>query len=352
MNRHQVASTEKNHANETLKVLVIANPNAGRQSKEEPWTDLCRRLRDVGTDVCLMETTKPHDATDYAIRIGSDYDIVCACGGDGTLSEVVGGLMTLTRPPYLAFLPIGSTCDVANTFGLSADPRKASETILYGPAFSVDIGKIEGSEAALRTDLSSDIVPDDPSLLPDHFTYVASFGAFTETSYATPRSLKKTLGHLAYMLEGLRSLSSIRPYSATTLLDGTDRLDDELVFGSVINSSSIGGMLSLEGARFDDGRFEILLVRKPGSLLEIPRLLTNLLGNKDDPLIIRRTAADITFEFTQAVSFTVDGEYGGTRVRWDIRNQARALRLKVPELPHPPSHRSSVKDPRPTTASN
>lgn len=329
------------------KVLIIANPVAGRNTTSKPWLELEQELSPLGIDVTIRETAQSYDATLIAAAEGSSYDLVCACGGDGTFSEVASGLMHLEDRPFLAFLPIGTTCDVAKSFDLPSEPHLVAETMLYGPSFAIDIGAINGSEVHIRQDLPEGVAPADADRLPHHFTYVSSFGAFSETSYATSRNLKKSLGYFAYVLSGIKSLSTIE--SLRVRITRGDRLTEEsLIFGAVANSSSIGGVLEIDGARFDDGKFELLLVRTPENIIQIGPMINNLINNNSDPLIIRELVSDCEFEFLDEMnSMTVDGEYGGTRKSWSFLNKPRSINLKVPELPHPPSHVDTVKDARP-----
>ncbi len=329
------------------KALIIANPVAGRSTSSKPWLELKQELLDLGVEVNLRLTSQIFDATLIAAAEGSAYDYVCACGGDGTLSEVSSGLMHLKQRPFLAFLPVGSTCDVAKTFNLPSEPHLVAETMLYGPSFAIDIGAISGSEVCIRQDLPAGVAPPEIDRLPHHFTYVSSFGAFSETSYATSRNLKKALGYFAYVLSGIKSLSTIESLNVRITRDG--RVSEEtLIFGAVANSSSIGGVLEIDGARFDDGKFELLMVRTPENIIQVGPMLNNLINNKSDPLIVKELISDCEFEFLDDKnSMTVDGEYGGTRQSWHFINHPRAIYLKVAELPHPPSHADTIKGIKP-----
>lgn len=314
------------------KVLIIVNPKAGREEAGAAAQSLGLEFERMGAQVRQLHTEGKGDARDMARDQASAYDLVVACGGDGTLSEVISGLMAVESPPPIGFLPVGSTCDVARTFKLSADPVKAARDMVEGLAYAIDIGQVGGSPPLLRQDLPPGVVPEDPALLPGHFSYVASFGAFTETSYATRRKLKKALGHFAYVLKGLGSVSHIHPVKTTVLLDGVD-YSGHYIFGGVLNSFSIGGMVKLDDVLFDDGYFEVLLVKPPRNAGQTAKLIARLLRQKTDDRIIRLRARDIRFLFEAPVSFTVDGEYGGTRTEWSIRNIPRALQLRVLRAP-------------------
>lgn len=314
------------------KVLLIVNPKAGREEAPAAADRLSRELERLGARTHLLYTEGKGDARDLARDLAGDYDLVVACGGDGTFSEVISGLMALESAPQVGFLPVGSTCDVARTFQLSANPVKAAQDMVQGIAYAIDIGQVGGSPPSLRQDLPPEVVPEDPRLLPGHFSYVASFGAFTEASYATRRQLKKVLGHFAYVLKGLQSLASIQTVQTSVLLDGVD-YSGAYIFGGVVNSFSVGGMVKLDDVLFDDGYFEVLLVKPPHNLGQTAKLISLLLRQKTGDRIIRRRARDIQFSFPQPVSFTIDGEYGGCRTEWTIKNIPRALKLRVLKAP-------------------
>ncbi len=315
--------------------LIIVNPKAGpgQHGAIDSADDLIQEFQNGGVRSRKRTTSGISDARDIAFKEAGQYDLVVACGGDGTLSEVVAGLMRLESPPPVGFLPVGSTCDVARTFQLSSNPKQAAREILLGTSFAIDIGHISGSKPILRSDLPEGVVPAHREQLPDYFTYIASFGAFTETSYATRRALKKMLGHLAYVLTGLQSVIDIAPMEVDVKIDGVD-YSGTYIFGGIVNSFSVGGMIRLDDVIFDDGFFEVMLVKPPRNVGQIAKLLSRLLNRKRTSSIIRKKAREVILEFKEPVSFTVDGEYGGTRTTWRIYNIPSAIKLRVH---HPPA---------------
>lgn len=313
--------------------LIIVNPQAGRHGSNDAAEQLIQELQNGGVRTCKRRTTGISDARDIAFHEAEKYDLVVACGGDGTLSEVVSGLMRLESPPPVGFLPVGSTCDVARTFNLSSNPKQAAREMLHGVSFAIDIGRVSGSAPLLRSDLPKGVVPEHEEQLPDYFTYIASFGAFTETSYATRRTLKKRFGHLAYVWTGLQSVKDIAPMEVDVTIDGAD-YSGSYIFGGIINSFSVGGMIRLEDVIFDDGLFEVMLVKPPQNVGQIAKLLSRLLQRKRTNAIISKKAREVIFTFKEPVSFTVDGEYGGSRTRWHVYNVPSAIKLRVD---HPPT---------------
>lgn len=315
-----------------VNILAIINPHAGRSGATKSAKLLCEELRRSGAVVREVYTAGIGHARDIAFSEASQYDLVVACGGDGTLSEVVSGLVRLGTSPDVGFLPIGSTCDVAQTFKLSSDPVRAARDMLHGISFAIDIGRVSGSASLMREDLPDGVVPDNSDKLPNHFTYVASFGAFAETSYATRRELKKALGHLAYIVTGIWSVKDVRPVKTNVVLDGVD-YSGEYIFGGILNSFSVGGLVRLDDVLFDDGFFEVLLVKPPKNVGQTAKLVSLLLRRKTGDAIIRKRTREAVFNFDNAVSFTVDGEYGGSRTMWRITNIPCAIHLRVPKLP-------------------
>ena len=214
------------------KLLMIVNPRAGKNKSRGPLYDAAAIFSGNGYLVRIHNTVAPGDARDCARREGGHYDAVVAVGGDGTLNEVVTGLMKLDAPPPLGYLPQGSTNDFAASLKLSQDPAEAAMTVAQSAGRRLDIGQWNRR----------------------YFVYVASFGAFTRSSYSAPQNVKNALGHFAYLLEGVKDLDSLRPYPIRLTADG-ENLDGEYLFGAICNTLSIGGIVKLtpEQVALDDG---------------------------------------------------------------------------------------------------
>ena len=194
------------------KLLMIVNPRAGKSKSRGPLFDAAAVLSQAGYLLSVHMTAAPGDAAETARREGGRYDLVVAVGGDGTLNEVASGLVRLRRPPLLGYLPQGSTNDFAASLRVSGDPAEAAAAIARNVPRQLDVGFWNGRS----------------------FLYVASFGAFTRSSYAAPQAAKNALGHFAYILEGMKDLNTLRPYQLRVTA-GEDRLDGEYLFGAVCN---------------------------------------------------------------------------------------------------------------------
>ena len=288
------------------KLLMIVNPTAGRNKPRGPLFDAAAELCDAGYLLSIHTTTSPDDAAQTAAARGGDYDAVVAVGGDGTLNQVVSGLMTLECPPLLGYIPQGSTNDFAASLHLPLDPVSAVEQIVQDPPRQqLDIGRWNQR----------------------YFVYVASFGAFARSSYASPQAAKNALGHFAYILEGMKDLNSLRPYQVKITADG-ECLDGEYLFGAVCNSTSIGGLMKLNPERvvLDDGKFELLLIPSPRTPADLQNLVFALLNQQYDRLIFRHVSS-VRLETEEELPWSLDGEFAASAPAVEIENLQRALTL-------------------------
>ena len=276
------------------KLMLIINPTAGKNKARDEIFTFINYFFTAGYQVTIFPTQKKGDGTEYASQFAAEYDRVVCVGGDGTLNEVVAGLMTLPEEqrPMLGYIPAGTTNDFASTLGIPGDTAEAMRQIVEGDSFPCDIGCFNGQ----------------------YFTYVAAFGLFTEVSYATPQPLKNVLGHFAYILEGVISLSSIQSHHMTLEVDG-EIIEDDFIYGQFSNSTSIGGVMDIAhtGVQLDDGLFEVLLIRMPTNPLELNETISALLMQKveDCPRIYFRRARHIRAVASEPTSWTLDGEAGG-----------------------------------------
>ncbi|MCI6053989.1 diacylglycerol/lipid kinase family protein [Dysosmobacter sp.] len=289
------------------KLLLIFNPKAGRSKPRGPLFDALALLSENGYLVRIHRTTAAGDAAETAAREGGDYDLVVASGGDGTLNEVISGLSRLEHPPLLGYLPQGSTNDFAASLRIPGDPEQAAAAIVQQRVQVLDIGQWNQR----------------------CFAYVASFGAFTKTSYSAPQAAKNALGHFAYILEGMKDLNSLRPYRVKITADG-ETLDGEYLFGAVCNSTSIGGLMKLDPGRvvLDDGKFELLLIPNPKNAMDLQNLVMDLLNqNYDGQGLIFRHVSQLHLETKEDLPWSLDGEYAPSVPAVDIVNCRGALRM-------------------------
>lgn len=259
------------------------------------------------TTVC---TTDTETARNLASAYAHEYDLVLCAGGDGTLSDVVAGLMSVENPPPVGYMPTGTANDFARTLALSKEASVSARQIIDGKPTGIDIGRF-GTESE------------------DYFTYIAAFGAFTGVSYTTPQSAKRALGHMAYVMGGITSMTTIKPQHAIIEYDG-GVVEDEFIFGGVTNTTSVAGIVKLDPSdvQLGDGRFEVILVKNPLNLTDLREILVSI-GNKtftSDSVMLLHTKR-IKFTFDEEVAWTRDGEAGGLHREIEITNHREAIQI-------------------------
>lgn len=295
------------------KLLFIVNPMAGKGAYKASFGETLFTMHSGGIVPTVRFTEARGDATAIAEAEGADYDIVCCLGGDGTLSEVMEGVVQLPegqRPP-IGYIPLGTANDVATTLNLPKNNMvAAARRVVCGQPMDFDVGAF-GDKGT--------------------FTYVAAFGAFTDVSYETPQQEKQALGHFAYVLEGMMRLPKITKYHAVVEYDGTV-LEDDFLFGGVMNSTSVAGLIHLnsEKIRLDDGLFELALVKSPKNIMDLRTILSDLREQNYDGAFIKLVPASYAkFTFDQPVAWTRDGEEGGAYQEITFRNLKRAVQILV-----------------------
>lgn len=291
------------------RLLLIINPAAGVRKANRHLTAMVALFNAHGYICTVYCTAGRGDATRIAQEHAGDFDLVVCVGGDGTLNEVLGGVIDSKAHTPIGYIPAGSTNDFASSLNLSRDVLTAAQDIMEGAPKPLDAGSFNGRR----------------------FSYVASFGAFTGASYATPQSSKNLLGHLAYILEGMKDLPNIRPVRLALEASG-QRFEGEYIFGAVSNATSIGGVLTLDKqlVAMDDGLFEITLIKSPQSLSELNRIVVSLQTQQYDGDLISFCLADRAIVSAGAdMPWTLDGEYDPGSESILIENLHHAYRMVV-----------------------
>lgn len=292
------------------KMLFIVNPVAGRTHSKNNLQLVIELFKSHGYCVTMKKTNAKGHATELVLKHGHNQDIIVCNGGDGTLNEVISGVMRLGKDVTIGYIPSGTTNDFASSLNLSDKTEIAAKTILSGQPRTVDIGLFGDNR---------------------YFSYIASFGAFTGSSYSTPQSYKNLIGHLAYVLDGMKGIPNIRPHHVRVEADG-QTYEGDYLFGAVSNSISIGGLLKLDSNQVDlnDGLFEIILVKNPRTPLELSRMLLSISKREyTDKSIQIIKAPEATFYMEEVIPWSIDGEFevGANIVK--IQNITNAISIMV-----------------------
>ncbi|BCJ97678.1 diacylglycerol/lipid kinase family protein [Anaerocolumna chitinilytica] len=291
------------------KLLFIYNPMAGK-SKIKTWLSSIVECFGRGNyEIVIYATKGKKDAKNIVIDClkRDDYELVVCSGGDGTLNEVISGIMELEKKPVIGFLPSGTTNDFASNLKLPKSLPKAAKVIMHGEVFPCDIGVINGK----------------------YFTYTAAFGLFTDASYETPQIYKNTLGRMAYILEGIKRLPNWKAYHMEIKCE--DRvINDNFIYGMVTNSVSVGGFKGIAGkdVLLDDGLFEGIFVKMPQNVIEFQAVINDLLkGNLNSDFIYSFLVKEISLLCEEMVPWSLDGEYGGEYNTVEIKNLHKAITI-------------------------
>ena len=290
------------------KLLFIMNPFAGTKKANRFLADIISIFNRAGYDVLTYMTAAPGDCVTAVVEKAAGMDLIVCAGGDGTFNETVTGLLRTGLDIPVGYIPAGSTNDFAASLKLPTNVVEAARLIAEGEPVAYDVGTFADR----------------------NFTYVASFGAFTRVSYATPQSVKNALGHTAYLLSGLQELSQIRKFHLRFELDDGNVIDDDFIFGAISNSTSIGGLLTLDPKQVDmrDGKFELFLVRAPRDVLELSECALALTEQKYNCKVITFcSASKITVTAPEDMNWTLDGEMEPGHSEVVINNLHHAIRL-------------------------
>ena len=291
-------------------ILMIVNPVSGRGILKQRLWKILETFSAANITTNVIFTGKRGDATEIAKTCPDDIETVVCAGGDGTLNEVISGLMENPTPRKLGYIPVGTTNDLAASLGIPKNPIEAAKNIIAGHTEEIDIGSFSGR----------------------YFNYVASFGAFTEASYNTTQEAKNILGHFAYVLEGVMSLANIRPYKVKFTFNDTV-LEDEFIFGAISNTTSMGGVLKLKDTlvALNDGEFELLVVKTPTNVIQLQKILGEIMTqNFSGDLVKLFHTSHIIVESEEEFDWTLDGEcHHGTK-KEEIKNISKAIKLIVP----------------------
>jgi len=289
------------------KLMLILNPQAGKKESRIRLFELVDLFSRHDCTVTVCPTLKKHDATRYVAEMGDHYDLILCCGGDGTLNEVITGMMPMENRPDVGYIPAGTTNDMAASLHLPKQLLKAASAILQGNIHMHDIGEFKDR----------------------YFVYVAAFGAFTNVTYLTSQPAKNAFGFLAYIFEGIRRLPEIKPYRMVVEHDG-ECLKGDFVFGAITNSTSMGGIKNpVPGdVKLDDGLFEVLLVRNPTTPKHFRKIVRDL-GRKKykNENVVFFQSKEISFFADNPLPWVLDGEAGGSHQDVTIKNLPKSIRF-------------------------
>ena len=293
------------------KLLLIVNPCSGRAKMHTELLKVVEILSAADFAVTVYPTKCRGDATDYVLKLSqNDYDTLVVCGGDGTLNEVITGIMQACLDTPLGYIPSGTLNEWSSGLKISRNIETAAKDITKGKKIKLDIGKFDDK----------------------YFSYTASFGAFTSASYSAPQDIKNVLGQAAYFFEGVKSLANIKPYKLK-LTHNNGSIEGEYLFGAISNSLSVGGIVKYDksAVELNDGKFEVLLIKNPDNILKLQPIVDGILKREfDREGIVFFKTDSLTVETKESLSWTLDGEFAETNGEFKVNNLHNAITFIVP----------------------
>ena len=292
------------------KLLLIMNPFAGQRKANRFLPDIIRLFHDYGYRCETYITGAPGDGTRFLAACEDHYDLIVCAGGDGTLNETIAGVLGAGIDCPLGYIPCGTTNDYASSIGLSGDVLQAAQDTMEGTPRSFDVGCFNGR----------------------YFVYTATCGAFAKASYTTSQAAKNVLGHFAYVLEGVRDLTTIQPIHMRVETD-EGAFEDEFLFCSITNSTSVGGILKLDTqlVALNDGKFEVTLVKNPLNPAQLSTILYGL-TTMDIPneMVKFFSTAHLKITCDPPLEWTLDGEREPETGSVEVKNLHSVIRLMIP----------------------
>ncbi|MBR2447707.1 MAG: diacylglycerol kinase family lipid kinase [Clostridia bacterium] len=293
------------------RLLLIVNPLAGQAKMNTKLLKVVEIFSSADYSVTVYPTKAKGDATNHCLTLSdNDYDIIVVCGGDGTLNEVITGIMQKGLNIPLGYIPAGTLNEWSSGLKISRNIETAAKDILTGQRIRLDIGKFGDK----------------------YFSYTSSFGAFTSASYSAPQDVKNVLGQAAYFFEGIKSLAAIKPIRLKCSYEQGE-IEGEFLFGAISNSMSVGGIVKYDksAVELNDGQFEVLLIRNPDNLLKLQPIIDGILKHEfDREGIVFFKTQKLSIETEESLPWTLDGEFAETNGEIGISNVHNAITFIVP----------------------
>lgn len=290
-------------------MLFVFNPHSGKAQIKNKLAGILDIFSKAGYRVEVHVTQGREDARRIVASNAKGKGLVVCSGGDGTLNETISGIMELDKRPVLGYIPTGTTNDFAASLKLSKNMLAAAKTVLEGTSFDCDVGSFNER----------------------YFAYVAAFGLFTDVPYVTPQEAKNLLGHQAYLLEGVKRLSSIHSYRMEFTWED-QVIEGDFIYGMISNATSVGGFKNLTGdnVRMDDGYFEVMLVRMPRNPLDFKEIISAIIRkDAETEYIYKFKTNKLRVISAEPVDWVLDGEYGGSRTDVMIENHQQAVSVRI-----------------------
>ena len=275
------------------RIQIICNPNAGRQMIQKNISRLITLLEGENKEVHLTYTKGKFDAEDMAFESCSrGYDIIISVGGDGTVNEIVNGIMKSPNKAKLAIYPAGTVNDFGSYLKIPKNVDEFSQMIIVGDTKRVDVGS-SGER---------------------YFLNVAAAGLLPEVAHKVSSEAKSVLGKFAYYIVGIKEFSRLmfKPIHIKFYNNGYEE-EKEILFFILANSPTVGGFKYVAPeAKIDDGYLDLLIVESNQLKNVATIFLKTLKGNHaNQPGLRYLKVQEFTISSDETIDLDLDGELGG-----------------------------------------
>lgn len=278
-----------------LRLKIIVNPSSGRELARVNVEDTIAYLatQKILERADISYTAGPLDATRYAMEVRQEeYDMMIAVGGDGTVNEVVTGMIKGNVKLPLAIYTSGTVNDFATQLKLPSEPSDFARMLMNHKLLTVDCGKVNDR----------------------YFLNVLAGGLLSDVAYKVPSELKTNLGPVAYWIEGLKDITSITKTIPLTLRTNENTYNIDAVMFFISNSRSVGGFKRLMAeADLNDGLLDVLVISKMKYTEVLPLFNKIAIGEHLESnriLYFQTNHLEMSSDSEDSIVLDVDGEEG------------------------------------------
>ena len=293
-----------------MKCIFIYNPKSGKGKVLSNLQYIKTELQKKFDIVDVYETKSQQDTISKAKESSYLYDSIVFAGGDGTFNDITCGIAECEQRPILGYIPTGTVNDIARNLKISKNIKKAVKNIIDGQYVSHDVGIINGR----------------------YFIYVAGVGTFAATSFRTKQKYKKVFGKFAYALDGLQELLNPSIINVKVTTKEGETFENATPLLLVMNSISAGGVPFNKNGHMNDGKFDIVVVKKfmGRGIISIANMV--IIGIKRKRLtkyyqVLR--SEEFKIEVDRDIIWTLDGEEG-IKGSAEVKNLHSHIKIFVP----------------------
>lgn len=272
------------------KAMLIVNPSSGKEEALEHVERIENILADKGYNVNVAQTEKELDATIYCQNACKDeFDLVVSLGGDGTLHETINGMVDQKHRPMLGIIPLGTVNDFARALDIPLDVEKAIDILKSDRSKEVDIGRFNDQ----------------------YFVNIVAAGAIAEATYEVKPEQKTKFGPLAYLMEGMKTISNNSSYPIRMEYDGKVWEGDSFLFLAALTNSAGGFEKLSPEAKVNDGKIHCYIVTEV-NMIRLASIVSAILRGelKKEKDVEYFKADHIKLSSEEDLVTNVDGEEG------------------------------------------